>query len=211
MSKCAVLLGYGIFNRRNVEYRRYVDAFASFVKTNSIDTVVLSGGHTDPRRTDDSEASTIRDYIRPLLGRNVNVSLEQRSLTTAQNIRFSKRFVAAKNYSKIIIFCDNVRPAKVMWFTMHYWFGSTKSEIEQYFIDYSLHFYRKHFTTEKIGAEMEKGLTYKNVTIKPYRMRKKIEDAVANQIPSTLEINSLYDKALDQKLIKSIKIKFGLD
>jgi hypothetical protein len=112
--------------------------------------------------------------------------------------------------NKITVFCDNIRQLKVMWFALHFWFHLSKREIEQYFIDYALAYYKRHFTTEQIGLEVAKGITYNNLTIKPYPMRKKITDAVANQIPSTLEINSLYDKALDKRLIKTIKIKFGL-
>ena len=41
-------------------------------------------------------------------------------------------------------------------------------------------------------------------------MRTDIDDAISGQIASVLEINSLYDKKLYSKLIKEVKIKFGL-
>ena len=41
-------------------------------------------------------------------------------------------------------------------------------------------------------------------------MRTDIDDAISGQIASILEINSLYDKKLYSKLIKAVKIKFGL-
>ncbi len=180
------------------------------MNSKGIDTVVLCGGHTDPARPGTSEAGTIRDYLTPLLEGGVKVLLEQQSITTAQNIKFSKRLVDVKSGNRITIFCDNIRPPKVMWFVLHYWFGLDRKEIEEYFIRYSLTFYIRHLTTERIGAEMAKGISYRNVTIKPYRMRTRVEDAVGNQIPSILEINSLYDRELDRRLIRIIKIKFGL-
>ena len=151
---------------------------------------------------------TISKYLENKLKRNTTILLEERSLTTAQNIEFTKSLLKLANGS-VTVFCDNIRPPKVMWYVMHYWFGLSKREIENYFLKYSLKFYSKHFTTEQIGKELNKGLAYKNVLVKPYRMRTDIDDAISGQIASVLEINSLYDKKLYSKLIKAVKIKFG--
>ena len=207
--KYAVLLGYGLFDRSNMNYKRYLDNFASFVNKNDIEVVILSGGHTNPRRPLESEASTISKYIETKLKQNTTILLEERSLTTAQNIEFANPLLKFANGS-VTVFCDNIRPPKVMWYVLHYWFGLSKREIENYFLEYSLKFYSKHFTTEQIGKELNKGLAYKNVLVKPYRMRTDIDDAISGQIASVLEINSLYDKKLYSKLIKAVKIKFGL-
>ena len=152
---------------------------------------------------------TISKYLENKLKRNTTILLEERSLTTAQNIEFTKSLLKLANGS-VTVFCDNIRPPKVMWYVMHYWFGLSKREIENYFLEYSLKFYSKHFTTEQIGKELNKGLAYKNVLVKPYHMRTDIDDAISGQIASVLEINSLYDKKLYSKLIKAVKIKFGL-
>ena len=61
--KYAVLLGYGLFDRSNMNYKRYLDNFASFANKNNIEVVVLSGGHTNPRRPLESEAGTISKYL----------------------------------------------------------------------------------------------------------------------------------------------------
>ena len=207
--KYAVLLGYGLFDRSDMNYKRYLDNFASFANKNDIEVVVLSGGHTNPRRPSESEAGTISKYLESKVKRNTTILLEERSLTTTQNIEFTKPLLKFANGS-VTVFCDNIRPPKVMWYILHYWFGLGKREIENYFLEYSLKFYSKHFTTEQIGKELNKGLAYKNVLVKPYRMRTDIDDAISSQIASVLEINSLYDKKLYSKLIKAVKIKFGI-
>jgi hypothetical protein len=208
--KYAVLLGYGLFDRSNIIYKGYVDSFASFVNKNNIEVVILSGGHTNPKRPLESEASTISKYLENKLRHKANVLLEERALSTDQNIKFTKPLLKLAN-SHVTVFCDNIRPPKVMWYILHYWFGLSKGEIENYFLDYSLKFYAKHFTTEQIGKELDKGLAYKNVLVRPYRMRTDIDGAVSGQIASILEINSLYDKRLYSKLIKAVKIKFGIE
>ena len=77
-------------------------------------------------------------------------------------------------------------------------------------VNYSLQYYKKHFTTEEIGKEIMKGLKYKNVTVIPYKLRTKIEEAISNQVSTIIELNSLYDKQLNKKLIRIIKIRQGL-
>ena len=57
---------------------------------------------------------------------------------------------------------------------------------------------------------MSKGFTYKNVIVKPYRMRTDIDDAISALIGDILEINSLYDTSIRAKFVKFIKIKLGL-
>ena len=210
MTKYAILLGYGRFDRSNVPYRRYVDSFASFVNKNAVDTIILAGGYTDKTHPKVSEAESVFGYLQPLLKRDVGVIFEEKSLTTKQNIEFCKKFINLKGGDAVTVFCDNVRPPKVMWFILHYWFDLSKVQIEQYFVDYGQTYYSKNYTTEMIGNEVVKGLKHGNVTIKPFRMRTKIEAAIGQEIPTLLEINTIYDKSLDKRLMREIKIRFGL-
>jgi hypothetical protein len=205
----AILLGYGRFRRANTAYRRYVDNFASFVNRNRIDAVVLSGGRTDPKHPEVSEAGSMADYLRPLLKRKVRILLEERSLTTAQNIEFSKRFLNLKK-DEVTVFCDNIRPQKVMWFILHYWFGLKKIRIERYFVDYGIRYYRRRYTTEEIGEEIAKGFDYKDVAVRPYRMHTRIEAAISQETATLLDVNALYDKSLRREMMRSTRIKFGM-
>ncbi len=208
--KYAVILGYGLFDDSKSRYARYLDAFTRFVNANAVDVAVFSGGHTSPERISISEAATMADHVRPLLKRNVKIVLEESSLSTAQNIEFSGRVVDTCKGNTIIVFCDNIRPAKVLWFVMHYWFDLSKREIERYFIGLSLVYYRKRYTTEQIGKEMKRGMAYKNVTIFPYPLRSGIDDAISQQIPTVLEIGALYDRRLYGELIRAVKVRQGL-
>lgn len=208
MARYAILLGYGVFDPSNSLYKRYIRNFASFVNKNRISTVVLCGGRTNPKRPAESEAGSMADYLKPLLKSKVKVLLEDKSINTVQNIEFSKRFVDARK-DRVTIFCDNIRTPKVMWFVMHFWFGMDKAQAEQYFVDLGLKYYTKHLSTEQIGERISGGLDYKNVAIRTYRMRSRIEHAVSQQIATILEINSLYDKVLYRKLIRNMRVKFG--
>ena len=157
----------------------------------------------------ESEAESIANYLKPLLKENKNIILENRSLTTLENIEFTRKFINLED-STIIVFCDNIRPQKVMWLILHIWFGLSRKKIEKYFTDYSIRYYITHFTDEGLGKEMSKGFTYKNVIVKPYRMRTDIDDAISALIGDILEINSLYDTSIRAKFVKFIKIKLGL-
>ena len=209
VSKYAVLLSYGMFKRTNAAYGRYLRHFASFVNRNRVDMVILSGGCSDPKRPSMSEAESMFGYLQPLLKGDFGLLLEERSLTTAQNIEFCKRFISLKNDDTVTVFCDNIRPPKVMCFILHYWFGLSKRRVEQYFVDYGLKYYLKHYTTEEMGEEIVKGLEYKNVAIRPYRMRTRIEAAVGQEIATLLQVNALYDESLYKKLMKNTKVRFG--
>lgn len=212
MTKYALLLGYGIFNHAKVpkaKYADYVKSFASYVNQNKIDKVVISGGHTSPKRPMESEAESIAKYLKPLLKGSVEVTLENWSLTTLENIEFSRKFIDLKSNS-ITVFCDNIRPQKVMWLILSCWFGLDKKKVEKYFVDYSVKYYVTHFTDEGLGKEMGKGFTYKNVFVKPYPMRTDIDDAISALVGDILEIDSLYEKSLKSRLAKYVKVKLGL-
>jgi hypothetical protein len=212
MTKYALLLGYGIFNHSKVskaKYADYVKSFARYVNQNKVDIVVISGGHTSPRRPMESEAESLAKYLKPRIGKNIKIVLENWSLTTLENIEFSKKFIELDN-NTVTVFCDNIRPQKVTWFILHFWFGLSKDKIEKYFVDYSVGYYVKHFTDEGLGKEMSKGFVYKNVVIKPYRMRTDIDDAISALIGDILEIDSLYDKSLKARLAKYVKVKLHL-
>lgn len=212
MTKYALLLGYGIFGHAKVSQAKYVDyvkSFASYVNQNKIDTIIISGGHTSPKHPLKSEAKSIAEYLKPLLKGNTSIILEKWSLTTLDNIEFSKKFLNLED-STVTVFCDNIRPQKVIWLVLHFWFGLSKKKIEKYFVDYSVKYYITHFTDEGLGKEMSKGFTYKNVTVKPYRMRTDIDDAISAIVGDMLEINSLYENSLSKRLTKYIKVKLGL-
>jgi hypothetical protein len=99
MMKYAVLLGYGLFEPSKVKYKGYIDNFASFVNKNRINTVVLSGGRTDPKQPSRSEAMSIAEYLKPLIKTKTKILLENDSLTSSQNIEFTERFLDLNNSS----------------------------------------------------------------------------------------------------------------
>lgn len=212
MAGCAVVLGYGLFDESKTTYKAYLDNFVRSVNGNDIGKVVLCGGATDPAKPSVSEASSIRDYVKPLLKRGVEVILEEGSITTDQNIRFAASSVDVGNAgAPISVFCDNVRPPKVIWYVLAYWFGLNKQQIIDYLLDYFKEYYAKHMTTEQLGKLIAtEGMIYRNVRIVPFRMRTDIDDATGNILSTLVSIEVLYNKRLYRKFVDEIKIKFGL-
>jgi hypothetical protein len=206
----AVVLGYGLFDKSDANYKGYVDNFVGFANRNKIDAIVLSGGHTNPKRKSESEASTIECYIRPKLKRRTRIILEDRSISTDQNIDFVGKIVHVGKGDEVIVFCDNIRPPRVMWFILHYWFGLSAGKIERYFIDIAVKHYKKGHTNKEIGREMTKGMKYGKVRIIAYPLRTGIEEAVSNQVATTMDILSLYDKELHEILNEATRIKHGI-
>ena len=210
MTKYAILLGYGLFDQKNANYRKYLDAFSSFARKNKIENVIICGGRTSPQHPYDSEAGTMQGYLAGKLGK-AKIEIENRSMTTAQNIRFARRFIVLRKGDRAFIFCDNIRPFKVLWYVMHYWYGLRKGQIEDHFVNLSIPYYKKRFTTEQMGKVYSDNLTYGNVTVNTFKMRKEIEDAIGQIPASVLEISSIYDKGLERKLMHAIRVKFGFE
>ena len=131
-----VALGYGLFDRSGIRYKKYLDRVVNSANKNKADILVLCGGHTNPKQISKSEARSMSDYIKPLLKGETKILLEEKSLSTAQNIEFAGKFVNVRKGNSVIVFCDNVRLPKVMWLILHYWFKLNKEQIEQYFLNY---------------------------------------------------------------------------
>ena len=76
--KYSLLLGYGLFNKSNLIYKQYLDNFASFVNKENVEVVVISGGHTDPKRPSESEAGTISKYLENKINKGTKICLRKR-------------------------------------------------------------------------------------------------------------------------------------
>lgn len=210
VTKYGVLLCYGIYHGGKTRYRNYLDSFARLVKRRGITSVVISGGYTDPARPDYSEADSIAKYLDGKLGDNVTVSLERRSINTPQNILYSRDIVTLSRGNDVLVFCDNIRQIKVLWYVLHYWFGLGRREICMFFVDYAKANYRRGLDTDGIGRELEKGVKYRNVIVMPHRMHTDVRHATAQQIATLVQVESLYDSKLEKAAVEGVMEKFGM-
>ncbi len=211
MEKYALLLGYGIFDEKNEEYKKYVDEFARFVAENSIKKVILCGGKTSVKFPTVSEAESIAKYLNPKISGS-SVMLVDESFTAYQNIKFAKRFINDISDSQITVFCDSIRYFKVMWFIMHEWFKMSRDQILKHLLDKVNEHYKKNIydETTSMGAIIMKEVkAYKGVIINTVPIHLSVDAAVAQQAGSLLDIEALYDKSLDNKLLKLTVAKSG--
>jgi hypothetical protein len=150
--------------------------------------------------------------VMPMIkNQKTSLFLEDKSLSTLENIKFIGERMNFTKEDEITVFCDNVRPPRVMWLILHYWLRLNQKDIEKYFVNYAADYYRKHYTTAQIGKEMSKGYVYDNLTIKSYFLKESIDEAVYNQMGTVMEILALYDKDLETLLDNAVRKKHGLE
>ena len=207
----ATIFGFGLFDQSNPKYKAYVDRFALFVKKNKIDEVVICGGHTNAAVPEKSEAGTIAEYLRPILG-NVKMHVEDRSLTSEQNIAFAKQFIDINSAEKIFVIVDSVRFFKVFWMILDRWFGLGKRQIEEEWLNRLIGVYTnpKKKDTTLAFKDIKKLLFYKNVKLVVDRHHKEYRSAMHTIISEPFEIEALYDQAVYDKFLEMTKKKFKM-
>lgn len=209
MTNYAVLLGFGLFDQSNEKYKAYLDRLAKFVQKKKIEVVVLCGGHSNLKFPERSEAGTMADYLRPILPENVKVELEDRSLTTDQNIKFAKEHISLDSKNKIFLVSDSVRFFKNYWLMLHYWFGLSREEIsaEWFRIGKEAYSNPKKKSINLELKDMKRRLTYKNARIIIDPLHKDFKNAVHVIISEVFDIEGLYDQNIYDRYLEQAKEK----
>ena len=213
MTNYAVLFGFGLFDESNPRYKAYVDRFAKFVNKEGIDEIVLCGGHTNRDMPEKSEAGTIAEYLRPLIGANVKVHVEDQSFTTEQNIKFAKQYINLDGSNRIIIISDSVRFFKVFWIMLDHWFNLSKEEIIQNWFDIVKRIYenpKKKGTTIEL-KDIKRLLGYKNVRIIIDKHHRDYKSGMHTIISEPFEIEALYNQMVYDKFMEITMKKFKLN
>lgn len=123
----AIICGYGLFDpdiRSTQEIEGlteyYGAVFSSIRQRGGIVQVVLCGGHTNPRRSQCSEARSVVDRIHDestffFLGPQRPILLEERSRNTVQNVFFALECLKRKGIgvTQVTFYCDTPRRWKV--------------------------------------------------------------------------------------------------
>jgi len=210
MTNYATLFGFGLFDPSNLGYRRYLDRFAAFAKKKKIDTVVLCGGHTNLKFPEKSEAVTMAEYLRPLLGSKVQIMIEDRSRTTGENIQFAKNYIDLSPNNRIFVVTDSVRFFKVYWMVLHYWFGLSKEDISSEWLKIVKMIYAdpNKKAIDIVVRDLKKYLKFRNVTITIDTLEhKRYKDSVHQLISEVIEIEALYDQSLMNDFLELAKAK----
>lgn len=195
--KTAIVLGYGVFQETNAEYKEYLDWIAKDCQEQGIEKIIFTGGCSNNTLPDISEAKANQKYFQKICPNISQSVLEEKSLTTAQNLQFSAHLIQP-NLDEIIVYCDLYRTAKIIWISLHYLLGLSRHDIALSLLDF-----RKE---KKIRPYI-----YKNLTVKGYDFPSRDKNIVLGQTYSSLiEVESLYDEEVDQKLNNQRKQEFGL-
>lgn len=110
--KVGIVCGYGNIVDENL--KNYIDLVICYIMENKIDQLILSGGCSFTK-SNISEAQLIKELIRTKI-LDIDIFLEEESLTTLHNLLYSKRFLDNLENNKIqdiYIYCDQVRYFKI--------------------------------------------------------------------------------------------------
>lgn len=128
----AVVLGYNFFLEEHWTAREYVAWVATELRRYpNLGCVVLSGANTRPATSFVSEAELMRRYF-AREGFAANVLVEDRALTTEQNLEFSAQMLKEKcptaSISQVLIFSDAFpRHFSVLWHANRYFADASSS------------------------------------------------------------------------------------
>lgn len=195
--KTAVVLLYSLYSPKRIDYQQYLDFINDEIQHKNIEKVILCGGFTNPQRPKDSEAGTARQYLSSVNKTFKNFILEERSINTNQNLEFAKSQISESD--ELLVYCDLIRKAKIIWIALHYLLNSSQKEILIAFMN---------FIKDK---DIYKDFHYKNLTIIGFDFPGKSKEETIGQTYATiLDVLSLYDEEAQKEDIKQRKKDFGL-
>lgn len=127
MSKIAIIHGYGVVDMEKPFYQTYITQCADYIKKNNIDTVICSGGFTNPNIAL-SEAQSLQVALQDK-GVETHRILEEQSLTTVENIEWVDNvhnFVDSNSY---FILGSNIHIPKIIYHSEQIYFKENKLEV----------------------------------------------------------------------------------
>jgi DUF218 domain len=131
MSKIAIIHGYGIVDMEKPFYQTYIAQCVDYIQNNNIDTVICSGGFTNPNITI-SEAKSLQIALQNK-GTQAKRILEENSLTTFENIQNIIKIVNLSEYDQVHILCSNYHLPKTMYLSLLGYDHYTEQEVLQIF------------------------------------------------------------------------------
>jgi hypothetical protein len=205
-----IILGYGIFTSKDKIYKDYLDTYLDAISKNIPDIIITTGGISNPRYPDLSEAKSMGKY---LLSRNNTLKdklfYEERSLSTNENLLYTKELLDQQgvNPNKIIIFCDSIRVVKVYYMACHIFNESLFLSMDDTKI--YKHILELH-ETNKLNLLKNIIIKQRNLSIQGINMHRTPEN-IAKQISGTLAEIAIFNiTELQDDAKKLRKKKFGL-
>lgn len=207
--KIIIVLCYALFQNQE-NYKKYLDKVLNIIDLENPDKIIVCGGFTNKNFPEISEAKSATDY---LLTKNSSLKdkiiLEERSITTPQNIKFAIEEISKlnKKVDSVIFVCDSIRLVKV------YCIGSLlmseplgfRADKEQILLELM-----RQIENKKIDFAKECQLHFENITFKGVDMKRSILE-VGDQIPRSLtEVFALEFPLLEKAALDHRSKEWGL-
>jgi len=195
--KIGIVLLYGLYNPARSDYKAYLDFISQKILEEKLEELILCGGFTDPKQTDKSEASTAKEYLSFVTKNFDGYALEDRSLTTNQNLEFASEKINQND--ELVVFCDLIRLAKVIWISQHFLLKESFENIYKSLFDFA------H------NKQLYKPFIHKNLKILAFDFPgKSKEETIAQSFAALIDVMALYDKEFDKMDLEQRKKDFGL-
>ena len=175
-----ILLPYGIFEKSNLQYKKYLDEAIEIIAKSPENKLVLCGGLTNVK-TSLSEAQSLKNYmIEKLPNIENNIFLEHKSLTSPQNLMFARDVLKANEIipSSLQIICDSIRVPKIYFFALTYFSSIPEEDIYQSLL--------AQFIEHRIDWTQQVKVEYQNISIIGLSLGRTVKE-LGTQIFSTME------------------------
>ncbi len=199
--RIGIVLLYGLYTEEREDYREYLDYISDEIQRENLDKVMLCGGHTNPNRPDDSEASTVQDYLLTKSTFNQYL-LEDSSITTNQNLMYAAEKLTEMNINEedeIFVYGDLTRKSKIAWIAIHEILNLSQKEIFEFMLEY-VH-----------EQNIYKDIRCRNLIVKGFDFAgKSREETIAMSFTAILDVLALYNPDLEKADTARRKQLFGI-
>lgn len=199
MENIAIILGYGVFIKPNHNYQSYLESVLENILSTSFEKIIICGGYSSSEHPSLSEAESIKQLFIKLQPKLASLLiLEDKSLTTPQNLEFSQKIA---NNQNITIYCDSVRVPKVFYLSFSLYFPKLNEK-------------EKLAVLAKVGRELNFSqnvtMSYQNIKIIGIPFSKTIDLAAHQIISSMIEMHFIDYPDLHQQFIDYRLEKWGI-
>lgn len=180
-----IILCYGIFEDTNLQYKTYLDKALEIALDAQADSIVICGGLTRSK-SKVSEAQSVADYYleqQPDL--KEKLLLEERSITTPQNLEFAGDLLQTQQplLDEIIVICDSIRLPKVYYLALTHLAAAVRVPVTEEGIYLSL---LKQSIEKRLDVTKDVAVAFKNIEVRGIWIDRQPSE-IGQQIISTMQ------------------------
>jgi len=207
----AIVLGYGVFIPPQPEYQNYLKSALKICQEHQSDLIITCGGCSNKNHPTLSESESIgRFFLQLDPNLESHLYFENRSLSTPENLQFSRDYLASKNLTpeKIFITCDSIRVPKVFMLALQYFssiYNFNLSEADRFQILGDI------YTTQSPDLIRNVIYSYQHISIMGIPLSQTAQLASGQIVSSMLEMHAPDYPDLHQQFLAWRKHQWGID